>query len=60
MKLNFVSVCLQGAARRLNSPLKNIEIESIAEPKNRHQPSDSHEKLYFRNEVSICLSMLAN
>lgn len=41
-----------GAARRMNSPLKTTEIESVAGPENGSQPSISQNKQYYRNEFT--------
>ncbi|KAH7293600.1 hypothetical protein KP509_28G032200 [Ceratopteris richardii] len=39
------------AARRMNSPLKNMEIESIAGPENGFSSTESSKKLYFLNDT---------
>ncbi|KAI5076618.1 hypothetical protein GOP47_0008683 [Adiantum capillus-veneris] len=59
-KESAIGVCLAelssaasavAAARRLNSPLKNTEIESVAGPENGSGPSASSKKLYFLNDT---------
>ncbi|MCO5594921.1 hypothetical protein L7F22_048956 [Adiantum nelumboides] len=40
------------AARRLNSPLKNMEIESVAGSENGSGPLPSSKKLYFLNDTA--------
>lgn len=46
-----VAASAVGAARRINSPLKSMEIESVAGPENGPGLSSSQKRLYFLNDT---------